>query len=89
MSTLTPVQMSWPVDDVVRNVRYFLDIVKKATGNEKSAFSQKEANKSNKPRTCAFSTCFESKLLNWNSEYPIVRVLLSSQQGPSIRIADY
>jgi large subunit ribosomal protein L1 len=81
--------MSWPADDVVKNIRYFLGIVKRATGNEKSVLGSKDATSSNKPREFGFLKFMARRKLSSIVEYPIVRVLLSSRQGPSIRIADY
>ncbi|KAH9897941.1 ribosomal protein L1 [Cubamyces lactineus] len=64
-------KMHFPVSDVVKNVRYFLTVVKRATGNIRDP--QADANK---------------KDTSQKPVQAITRVLLSSQQGPSIQIAD-
>lgn len=42
------VQVAWPAEDVAKNVRYFLDVVKQATGNAKTSGGEESVNK---PRT--------------------------------------
>ena len=80
--------MHFPVSDVVKNVRYFLTVVKRATGNIRDP--QAEANKkdtSQKPgksMSCMYWISFTDTFV----VQAITRVLLSSQQGPSIQIAD-
>ncbi|KAL6307657.1 ribosomal protein L1 [Sparassis latifolia] len=69
----TPVaKMNFPVEDVVKNVRHFLTLVKRATGNlidpEAAAADKKETSK--KPVNA------------------ITKVVLSSPQGPGIKISD-
>ncbi|EJF67106.1 ribosomal protein L1 [Dichomitus squalens] len=64
-------KMYFPVTDVVKNIRYFLGVVKRATGNVRDPQVD-----SNKKET-------SQKPVN-----AITRVLLSTQQGPSIQIAD-
>ncbi|KAI0778647.1 ribosomal protein L1 [Trametes elegans] len=63
-------KMDFPVGDVVKNVRYFLNVVKHATGNVRGPQADAGKDISQKPAQA------------------ITRVLLSSQQGPSIQIAD-
>ncbi|KAI8981201.1 ribosomal protein L1 [Trametes punicea] len=63
-------KMHFPVSDVVKNVRYFLNVVKRATGNIRDPHAESTKETSQKPTQA------------------ITRVLLSSQQGPSIQIAD-
>lgn len=48
-------QMNWPVSDVVKNVRHFLSVVKRATGNEQAKTGGSKEDRdakalSNKPR---------------------------------------
>lgn len=64
-------KMNFPVTDVVKNVKYFLGVVKRATGNTRDPQAD-----SNKKET-------SQKPVN-----AITRVLLSTQQGPSIQISD-
>ncbi|GJE86250.1 50S ribosomal protein L1 [Phanerochaete sordida] len=42
-------KMNWPLEDVIKNIRYFLTVVKRATGNERSSLAAKEEG-SNKPQ---------------------------------------
>ncbi|PFH52317.1 hypothetical protein AMATHDRAFT_74365 [Amanita thiersii Skay4041] len=63
-------KMHFPVEDVIKNVRYFLSSVKRATGNAKEDDTKKAKSTSTKPVTT------------------ISKVMLSSCQGPGIRISD-
>ncbi|KAI1794007.1 ribosomal protein L1 [Ganoderma leucocontextum] len=64
-------KMNFPVTDVIKNIRYFLGVVKRATGNARDP----QADSSKKETS--------QKPVN-----TITRVLLSTQQGPSIQISD-
>lgn len=80
-------QMHFPVSDVVKNFRYFLNVVKEATGNLaiEEDRSSKGANK--KPR--AYITLLSSYArLTIHTATAITRVILSSRQGPGIEIKD-
>ena len=41
--------MNYPVDDVVKNVRYFMNVVKRATGNLQDAAEKGRKDNANKP----------------------------------------
>ncbi|KAF9654156.1 ribosomal protein L1 [Thelephora ganbajun] len=60
---------AWPLEDITKNFRYFLSVVKKATGNTRDL----EAEAKGKGRQAN----------------PLTRVVLSSNQGPGIQIADF
>lgn len=47
---LTYHKINWPVEDVVKNVNYFLATIKRATGNTKEVTEEKS--KSIKPSMC-------------------------------------
>ena len=49
---LSCMQMNFPVTDVVKNIRYFLQVVKEATGNVRSRKGNDEKNP--KPGTLCF-----------------------------------
>ncbi|KAJ3512510.1 hypothetical protein NLJ89_g3477 [Agrocybe chaxingu] len=66
--------MQFPVEDVVTNVRHFLASVKRATGNSKEADAADRKLKSSGGTRAVI---------------PIKKVILSSRQGPGIRISDY
>lgn len=80
--------MNWPVEDVAKNIRYFLSLVKRATGNERVSLASKDDSASNKPRTC-YIHILSMRRSDLVLEYQIVRVMLSSPHGPGVRIADY
>lgn len=63
--------MHFPVEDVVRNIRYFLSSVKKVTGNSKDDDRKSKTQGGAKPVAT------------------ISRVMLSSRQGPGIRLSDW
>ncbi|KAI0348146.1 ribosomal protein L1 [Trametopsis cervina] len=63
-------KLHFPIEDVESNFRYFLGLVKRATGNVRDA-AEKHAKGGPKPV---------------NS---ITKVILSTRQGPGIRISDY
>jgi len=65
--------MTFPITDVETNVRAFVDSVKRATGNAKSLDSSER-----KVKAAGGS----------RPVTPISKVILSSKQGPGIRIAD-
>jgi len=70
----TPIaQMSFSITDVETNVRAFMDSVKRATGNAKNLDSERTVKSSGGSRPVT----------------PISKVILSSRQGPGIRIADF
>lgn len=46
-------QMHFPISDVVKNVRYFLNVVKEATGNLASAEDRSSKGANKKPRAYA------------------------------------
>ncbi|KAF9531848.1 ribosomal protein L1-like protein [Crepidotus variabilis] len=70
----TPIaQISFPVDDVETNVRAFVDSVKRATGNAKALESDRKLKAAGGARPIT----------------PITKVILSSRQGPGIRVADF
>ncbi|TFK77520.1 ribosomal protein L1 [Pluteus cervinus] len=62
--------LSFPVEDVVKNIRFFLASVKRATGNSKED-ERKTKGQGAKPVTM------------------INKVMLSSRQGPGIRLSDW
>ncbi|TFK94958.1 ribosomal protein L1 [Polyporus arcularius HHB13444] len=64
-------KMHFPVSDVVKNVRYFLTVVKRATGNIRDPLADTNKKEAGQKPVNAIS-----------------RVLLSTQQGPSIQISD-
>ncbi|KAF8640644.1 hypothetical protein AX17_000301 [Amanita inopinata Kibby_2008] len=65
-------KMHFPVEDVVKNIRYFLTSVKRATGNARDGEDGRRAKSASaKPVTT------------------INKVMLSSCQGPGIRISDF
>ncbi|KAF8624209.1 hypothetical protein AX15_005975 [Amanita polypyramis BW_CC] len=64
-------KLHFPVDDVVKNIRYFLSSVKRVTGNSKDEENRRAKNSGAKPVTA------------------ITKVMLSSNQGPGIRISDF
>ncbi|KZT08625.1 ribosomal protein L1 [Laetiporus sulphureus 93-53] len=68
----TPIARAhFPVPDVVKNVRYFMTVVKRATGNIRDPDADRDKKDTNQKPVNA-----------------IVRVILSSQQGPGITISD-
>lgn len=81
--------MHFPVDDVMKNIRHFMSSVKRVTGNTKEAEdSRRSKNSGAKPgkSTSKFVT------LLYVNHYPVTvinKVMLSSTQGPGIRISDY
>jgi hypothetical protein len=46
------VQLDWPVEDVEKNVSYFLQSVKRATGNTKEAEAEMKRTGNFKPSRC-------------------------------------
>jgi len=83
--------MDFPVEDVVKNVRHFISSVRKATGNTKEAQQSNKGKGSPRPGMsftfhpiCLFLTTY----LIFFPVVPIKKVMLSSRQGPGIRIAD-
>jgi len=66
-------KLDYPVEDVVKNIRYFLGVVKRATGNQRDS-------------TAASSDKKDASRKPVNS---ITKVMLSSRQGPGIQIADF
>jgi len=60
---------AWPLEDITKNVRYFLGAVRKATGNTRDLEAEAKG-----------------KVKKANS---LTRVILSSNQGPGIQIADF
>lgn len=75
--------MDFPVDDVLRNIRYFLGVVKKATGNARDSDSKTE----NKPGVYQ-QFYLQRSTDNLFPANAITKVILSSRQGPGIQIAD-
>ncbi|KAH9982754.1 ribosomal protein L1-like protein [Lactifluus volemus] len=64
----TPIaKIDYPIEDVVKNVRHFVNVVKRATGNQPQSADKDQS----------------SKPVN-----AIRKIILSSMQGPGIRIAD-
>lgn len=47
--------MHFPIEDVVKNVRYFINSVKRATGNTKEAELKQPKNVGNKPGVLSVS----------------------------------
>ncbi len=78
--------MHFPVDDVVRNIRHFMASVKRVTGNAKDEESRRAKNAGAKPGKKLHDR------LQFNAQLRVVttisKVILSSGQGPGIRIAD-
>ncbi|KAK2461489.1 hypothetical protein APHAL10511_005952 [Amanita phalloides] len=64
-------KIHFPVEDVVRNIRFFLSSVKRVTGNAKDEENRRARTAGAKPVT------------------NINKVMLSSGQGPGIRISDF
>jgi len=64
-------KMHFPIEDVIKNFRYFLSSVKRATGNTKDEESRRAKSVGARPVTA------------------ITKVMLSSTQGPGIRISDF
>lgn len=83
--------MHFPVEDVVRNIRYFLSSVKKVTGNSKDDDRKSKTQGGAKP---GMSLCLSVQtVLKFISPTfsvaTISRVMLSSRQGPGIRLSDW
>ncbi|TCD70125.1 mitochondrial 54S ribosomal protein mrpl1 [Steccherinum ochraceum] len=66
-------KLHYPVEDVVKNIRYFLNMVKKATGNIRDPQAEKDSKNSSNP-----------KPVN-----AITKVILSSPRGPGIQLSDF
>jgi large subunit ribosomal protein L1 len=82
--------MHFPVEDVVKNVRYFMSSVKRVTGNSKEAEEgRKSKNSGAKPGESTLHS--KGGLLHANNcaVTVISKVMLSSRQGPGVRISDY
>ncbi|KAJ3487121.1 hypothetical protein NLI96_g3757 [Meripilus lineatus] len=81
-------KLHYPIEDVVRNVRYFLGVVKRATGNvrDPDADSDKKGSGSTKPGEI-IGTWGLQHAHNFAAN-AIKRVILSSRQGPGIQISD-
>jgi large subunit ribosomal protein L1 len=81
-------QTTWPLEDITKNFRYFLSAVRKATGNtrnlEAEAKGQVKQGQS-KPIPCVV----QRGLIRSTSVNPLTRVILSSNHGPGIHIADF
>lgn len=83
------------MDDVTKNVRHFLKVVKQATGNERNIEAEK-ANPKSGPNTAPGdlnSGSFDggSSILTYFvlPVNPITKVILSSRQGPGISLNDF
>lgn len=75
------------MEDITKNVRYFLSVVKKATGNERDleAEAKGSVKPSKKPFIHVAFTPFDAFYSLANA---LTRVILSSRQGPGIQILD-
>lgn len=84
------------MDDVTKNVRHFLKVVKQATGNERNIEAEKTNQKSG-PNTVPGKLNFDvfheidSSVLTCFafSVNAITKVILSSRQGPGISLNDF
>ena len=66
--------MNYPVDDVVKNVRYFMNVVKRATGNLQDAAEKGRNDNANKP-------CEPPSILSiWIATYSTLSQLLRSRK---------
>ena len=75
-------QMDFPVEDVLKNIRYFMGVVKRATNNIKTGKDSDKPGQSSiqlPPRVWALT------MLTVNQ---ITKVVLSSRQGPGIQVYD-
>jgi hypothetical protein len=82
--------MTFSMTDVETNVRAFVDSVKRATGNAKILDSSERKVKAaggSRPGQ-VISSIGHAIYLLFISVTPISKVILSSKQGPGIRIAD-
>ncbi|KIY46339.1 ribosomal protein L1 [Fistulina hepatica ATCC 64428] len=68
----TVAMMHFPANDVVKNFRHFIQSLKEATGHVADKSSSARRNKAASPKPVT----------------PILRVLLGSKHGPTIRISD-
>ena len=74
--------MDFPVEDVLKNIRYFMGVVKRATNNIKTGKDSDKPGQSSiqlPPRVWALT------MLTVNQ---ITKVVLSSRQGPGIQVYD-
>jgi hypothetical protein len=65
----TPIaKLNWPVEDVVKNVGFFLQSVKRATGNTKEAEAEMKRTGSIKPSTFLHFCSPSVVLMLWDSQ---------------------
>jgi large subunit ribosomal protein L1 len=82
----TPIgKLTWPVEDVVKNVSYFLQSVKRATGNTKEAEAEMKRTGNIKPSECTSPVVLWTPLTRVVAN-AITRVVLSSNYGPGIQL---
>jgi len=79
--------MNYSVDDVIKNVRYFLQVIKKATGNQRTADGKRPKEDTKPGKFSGISPCRTvNKMCAVNA---ITKVILSSRQGPGIQLSDF
>lgn len=81
-------QMKFPVDDVIKNFRHLMTSVKMVTGNSKEPAERRASNSGPKPGRLSFLDEVNLSLSIFLVT-KISTVLLSTRQGPGIKITDY
>lgn len=81
-------QVNFPVEDVEKNFRYFLGLVKRATGNVRDT-NPPPGKAGPKPGMSAVCCTGNQFLILARLVNAITKVMLSTRHGPGIRITDY
>ena len=88
MGAYIQIQLHFPVEDVLKNVKYFLSVVKRATGNLRDPAAKLKGGKSTKPGTST-PRVTNVRLTLLSPVNSITKVVLSTRHGPGIQVADY
>lgn len=72
----------------MKNVRYFLGIVKRATGNQRDPDAESEKKGTGKTKPGKIVVTPVQRYVEYFAANAITRVILSSGQGPGIQISD-